>query len=523
MPNARLPMTHAREILRLSREMKMSGRAIAKSLSLSTSTISKYLRQLEPIPWPLPDPGGEALLAQVLEMKNTPAPSSRIDPDWDQVHRELQSHKGVTLLLLWEEYRERAKERGYSYSRFCVHYAAHTKRLKPSFRNTYAPGDRLFIDYAGTTVPIQDPRSGKVGMAAQIFVAVLGFSNYVFAEATQSQDLSSWIGSHVRCFAFLGGVPALLVPDNLKSGITTPDLYEPLANETYREMAEHYATAIFPARIKRPRDKAPAEQSVQLVTRWILARLRTRTFFDLVSLNQAIRLLLDDLNRRPFKGSRSGSRQELFLSQEKAALSPLPSDRYELARWKKAKVHIDYHVEVDRHFYSVPYTLIHQEVRLRITDTVVEVFHGGARVASHPKNPCPGAHTTLSAHMPESHQAVSGWNAERFLSWASRVGPATRQIIARILSSRRHPQQAFRSCLGLLSLAKRDTPDLLERACQKGLSLSVHSYREIRMLIESPSVRKPPLPDSSTLPPRTHDNLRGATYYAQSEKGDPSC
>ena len=235
MPNARLPVNHAREILRLSREMKMSGRAIAKSLSLSTSTISKYLKQLEPVPRPLPEPGSEAFLAKVLEKKKAPTPSSRVEPDWDQVHRELQSHKGVTLLLLWEEYRETVQERGYSYSRFCLHYAAYQKRLKPSFRNTYTPGDRLFIDYAGSTVPIRDPQTGEVAQDAQIFVAVLGFSNYVFAEATSSQELSCWIGSHVRCFEFLGGVPALLVPDNLKSGITTPDLYEPLANETYRE------------------------------------------------------------------------------------------------------------------------------------------------------------------------------------------------------------------------------------------------------------------------------------------------
>ena len=324
MPNARLPMNHAREILRLSREMKMSGRAIAKSLSLSTSTISKYLRQLEPVPWPLPEPGGEALLSQALEKKKSSAPSARVEPDWDQVHRELQSHKGVTLLLLWEEYRETTKERGYSYSRFCLHYAAYAKRLKPSYRNTYTPGDRLFIDYAGSTVPIRDPKTGEVALEAQVFVAVLGFSNYVFAEATSSQDLSCWIGSHVRCFAFPGGVPALLVPDNLKSGITTPDLYEPLANETYRERTEHYSVAIFPARVRRPKDKAPGEQAVQLVTRWILAKLRKRTFFDLVSLNRAIRLLLEELNTRPFKNGRPGSRQDLFLSRRRRLSVLLP-------------------------------------------------------------------------------------------------------------------------------------------------------------------------------------------------------
>ena len=216
MSQARLPMQHAREILRLSREKGMTGRAIAQSLSLSPTTVTKYLKQLEPVPWPLPEPGGEALLSQVLEKKKSSAPSARVEPDWDQVHRELQSHKGVTLLLLWEEYRETTKERGYSYSRFCLHYAAYAKRLKPSYRNTYTPGDRLFIDYAGSTVPIRDPKTGEWALEAQIFVAVLGFSNYVFAEATSSQDLSCWIGSHVRCFAFLGGVPALLVPDNLK-------------------------------------------------------------------------------------------------------------------------------------------------------------------------------------------------------------------------------------------------------------------------------------------------------------------
>ena len=524
MPNTRLPMNHAREILRLSRERKMSGRAIAKSLSLSTSTISKYLNHLESVPWPLPEPGSEALLAQALEKKNVPAPSARILPDWAQVHREFQSHKGVTLLLLWEEYRETTRERGYSYSRFCQHYAAYAKRLKPSFRNTYTPGDRLFIDYAGTTVPIQDPKTGGVALNAQIFVAVLGFSNYVYSEATSSQELSCWISSHVRCFAFLGGVPALLVPDNLKSGITTPDLYEPLANETYREMAEHYSVAIFPARVKRPRDKAPAEQSVLLVTRWILAKLRKRIFFDLSELNRAIRILLEELNTRPFKDGRPGSRKDLFLSREKDALQPLPVTRFELARWKKAKVHLDYHVEVDRHFYSVPYALIHQEVRIRITETVVEVFHHGERVASHKKDLAPGRHTTLSAHMPGSHQAVSNWSPERFLEWAGRVGSATRQVVEALLSSRRHPQQAYRSCLGLLSLARKDSPSTLEHACQRALTLGVCSYREVRVLMESASSRKTSSEASRSHPPRTHDNIRGASYYAPLDtKGEPPC
>jgi transposase len=517
-------MHHLREILRLSREKGLTGRAIAQSLSLSPTTVTKYLKLLEPLPWPLPEPGGEALLAQVLEKKKTPAPSSRIEPDWEQVHRELQSHKGVTLLLLWEEYRETARERGYSYSRFCVHYAAYAKRLKPSFRNVYTPGDRLFLDYAGSTVPIRDPKTGDVALDAQVFVAVLGFSNYVFAEATPSQDLASWIGSHVRCFEYLEGAPALLVPDNLKSGITTPDLYEPLENETYRELAEHYSVAIFPARVKRPKDKAPGEQAVQLVTRWILAKLRKRTFFDLAELNRAIRLLLEELNTRPFKNGRPGSRKELFLSQERTALAPLPATRYELARWKKAKVHIDYHIEVDRHFYSVPHALIHQEVRVRITDSVVEVFHHGERVASHKKDPAPGRHTTLSAHMPASHQAVSGWSPERFLEWASRVGNATRQMVEVLLSSRRHPQQAYRSCLGLLSLARKDSPSTLEHACRRALALGVCSYREVRVLMESTSSRKTPAEDSRSHPPTTHDNIRGASYYATLDtKGDPPC
>lgn len=524
MPNARLPMNHAREILRLSREMNMSGRAIAKSLSLSTSTISKYLKQLEPVPWPLPEEGSEAFLAEVLEKKKAPVPSGRVEPDWAQVHQELQSHKGVTLLLLWEEYREAVQERGYSYSRFCMHYAAYAKRLKPSFRNTFTPGDRLFIDYAGTTVAIRDPQTGDVALSAQVFVSVLGFSNYVFAEATASQDLSCWIGSHVRCFEFLGGVPALLVPDNLKSGITTPDLYEPLANETYREMAEHYSVAIFPARVRRPKDKASGEQAVQLVTRWILAKLRKRTFFDLAELNRAIRLLLEDLNSRSFKNGRPGSRKDLFLSQEKAALGLLPAARYELARWKKARVHLDYHVEVDRHLYSVPYGLIHQEVRVRITESVVEVFHHGERVASHKKDPAPGRHTTLSAHMPGSHQAVSTWSSERFLEWAGRVGIATRQVVEALLSSRRHPQQAYRSCLGLLSLARKDSPSALERACQRALVLGVGSYREVRVLMESASSRKTPSDAPNSPPGQPHDNIRGAGYYAALDtKGESSC
>ena len=309
----------------------------------------------------------------------------------------------------------------------------------------------------------------------------------------------------------------------MKSGITTPDLYEPLANETYREMAEHYSVAIFPARIKRPRDKASAEQGVQMVTRWILARLRKRVFFDLPELNRAIRLLLAELNRRPFKGGRPGSRQDLFLSREKVALRPLPATRYELARWKKAKVHIDYHVEVDRHYYSVPYALIHQEVRIRITDSMVEIFLKGDRVASHRKDPAPGRHTTVFAHMPPNHQAVSDWTPERFLEWASRVGPGTHQVVNNLLASRRHPQQAYRSVLGILSLAKKDSPSILERACQKALSLGVGSYREVRILMESPSVRTKDASDPVPATPLLHDNLRGGEYYAFPANGETPC
>jgi len=346
-------------------------------------------------------------------------------------------------------------------------------------------------------VPLVDPHTGEITQA-QIFVAVLGASNYTYAEAQGSQALEHWIGGHVRALAFIAGVPLAVVPDNLKSGVTHPSRYEPDLNPTYQELARHYGFVVLPARVRRPRDKAKVETGVQIVERWILARLRHQTFFDLASLNQAIGQLCDEINQRPMVHLEK-SRQELFATVDQPALHPLPATPYEFARLKTCRVSIDYHVEYLKHYYSVPYTLIHEEVTLRVTERTVEILHKNGVIATHPRSDVPGRYTTQPLHMPERHQKVLEWSPERFVRWAEDLGPATTQVIQAVLAGREHPEQAYRSCMGILNLASRYDKTRLEQACQQAVAAQGPvSYRELKRPAE-------------TL--RAHDNIRGEAYY----------
>ena len=512
MPAPRLSMRKIREVLRLCWGQGLSKRRVAQSCGISRPAVDEYLRRAAAagLGWPLPGELDDGALERLLFPATPPRPAvARAVPDWATIHRELK-RKGVTLFLLWQEYRERHPD-GYQYSWFCERYRAWCGRLDVVMRQDHRAGEKLFVDYAGQTVPVVDRTTGELRQA-EIFVAVLGASNYTYAEATWSQSLPDWIGAHLRCFSYLGGVPELVVPDNLRSGVANAHLYEPDANPTYQDLAAHYHVAVMPARVRRPRDKAKVEAGVLVVERWILAALRHRTFFSLAELNAAIRELLERLNARPFK-KLPGSRRTHFEQVDRPALRPLPAAPYVYAEWKKARVHIDYHVEVDGHYYSVPHALIKKQLDVRITRSTLECFYRGNRVASHRRSHDKGRHTTVSEHMPEAHRQAGAWSPERLARWAAKIGPATEQLIRNVLTTRRHPQQAYRSCLGILRLAKAYGEERLEAACQRALILGSHRYKSIESILRHGLDRQPLGEQHELALPEDHDNIRGPTYY----------
>ena len=515
MPGKRISMRKTREILRLKYECKRSNREIATSCGIGSSTVSDHMMRarVAGVTWPIASDIDDSALEQLLFPSTAPTVKLQPVPDFQLVHKERKRRKGVTLVLLWEEYKEQHPD-GYQYSWFCQNYRTWAGRLDVVMRQDHRAGERLFVDYAGQTVPIVDRFTGEI-TDAQIFVAVLGASNYTYAEATKSQQLEDWIGSHVRTFSFLGGVSELVVPDNLRSGVNKACRYEPDVNPTYLDLAKHYGTAILPARVRKPRDKAKVEAGVLLVERWILARLRDHTFFSLAELNQEIRKLLDRLNTKPFK-KLPGSRRSQFEQLDKPALKPLPAMPYKIAHWKKATVNIDYHVEVEGHYYSVPYQLVKKKLDVRYTDKTVELLHKGKRVASHLRGYSRGHHTTVKEHMPKRHQKYLEWTPDRFLGWARKIGPQTAALTDTLLHSRAHPQQAYRSILGILRLSKSYGDDRLEAACQRALHIKAMSYRSIESILKN-NLDKRPLLTTTEAPPVNHDNIRGADYYAQTK------
>jgi transposase len=511
MPAKRLSMRKIKEVLRL-KSSGMSNRKIAQSCGVSRPTVGEYLQRASRagVTWPLPDDFSDTALEHQL-FPDPPTPEQRDQslPDWLYIKKELRL-KNVTLFLLWEEYRAR-HPKGYQYSWFCERYRHWAGTLDRVMRQDHRAGEKLFVDYAGHTIPVVNQHTGEIH-EVQIFVAVLGASNYTFAEATWTQNLSDWIGSHQRALEFIGGVPEIIVPDNLKSGVTKAHLYDPDINPTYQEFASHHGVAVIPARVRRPKDKAKAEVGVQIVERWILAALRNHTFFSLSELNRAIRKLLERLNARPFK-KLPGCRQELFTSLDQPALKPLPATAYTYAEWKKVRVHIDYHVEVKGHYYSVPYQLTKKQLDARITGHTVECFFNNKRVASHVRSNRKGGHTTLREHMPKSHQQYGDWSPDRFIRWAEKMGPATVQTITAVLSSRHHPQQGYRTCLGILRLSKSYGDDRLEAACGRALLLGTCRYKSIESILKH-GLDSKPIPEQQDLNlPEDHDNIRGPSYY----------
>jgi len=500
-------------VLRLYFAANLSVRAIARSIGASPSTVGDYVRraQLAGLGWPLPEGMSERAVEARLFPPAKPAHLERPLPQWPWVHRELR-RKGVTLALLWQEYKAEHED-GLQYSQFCERYRVWRKRVDAVMRQEHRAGEKMFVDYAGHTAGVVDRATGEV-RAAQVFVAVLGASSYTFAEATWTQSLPDWIGSHVRALAFFGGAAEVLVPDNLRAAVTSPHLYEPELNPTYQDLASHYAMAIVPARGGKPRDKAKAEVGVQLVERWILAVLRNRLFFSLGELNAEIARLLERLNTRPFR-KLPGSRREAFESLDRPALQPLPLEPYAFAQWKKVRVHVDYHVELERHYYSVPHALIGKQLLVRYTATTVECLHHGERVASHPRSFIPGRHTTVAEHMPERHRGAGQWTPARFRSWAHTSGPGTAALIERVLGSRRHAEQSYRTCLGILRLGKSYGDARLEAACRYALTLGSHSVRSVESILKHRLDEQPRSGGAQheLALPTEHDNLRGADYF----------
>ena len=396
------------------------------------------------------------------------------------------------------------------YSRFCELFRAWKGKLAPTMRQTHVAGEKMFVDYAGATLEVIDGSTGEV-CQAQIFVATLGASSYTYAEATWTQGLPDWIGSHTRAFAWFGGVPALVVPDNLRSGVTKACIYDPEVNRTYAGMAAHYGTAIIPARPYKPRDKAKVEVGVQIVERWVLARLRNRRFFGLAEANQAIRELLDVLNGRTTKHL-GASRRQLFEELDQPALKPLPAATYEYAAWKQCRAGLDYHVELEKHYYSVPHGLTKQKLWARITDRTVEVFHKGRRVAAHLRGAANRRHTTVTEHMPSAHRRHANWTPQRMRRMAAANGPNTEALVELIMRRRPHPEQGFRSCVGILRLAKTHGGDRLEAACERALEIGALSYSSVASILKNHLDRQQS-ERAVDGPAIDHPNIRGPQFF----------
>lgn len=503
-------MKDIRAILRLSYAERLSVRDIAERLRISRTSVSTYLlraREAGITAWPPLELYDDAVLEKILFRRMGRPPRDLSEPDWAAVSRELK-RKSVTRTLLWQEYRA-AHPNGYGYTWFCEGLQTFAQRRSPTFRNRFEAGAVMQTDYAGQTVSVIDPDTGVIRQA-QIFVAVLGASSYTFSFASFSQALPDWIEGQCRALTFFGGVTRSIVCDNLKAGVAKALWFEPTLNSTFAAMAEHYDTTILPTRVRKPRDKGKVEGAVLIVERWILARLRNQRFFCLADLNAAIAVLLEDLNNRPMRHV-GKSRRELFEEIEQAALAPLPAAPFEYAEWKTAKVHPDYHVEVERTFYSVPNSLIGGRVDVRLTHRVVEIFHDHKRVASHVRRLARSGHVTVAEHMPKAHRRYANTTPESLIRQAARIGVNTAILVERMMRDRPHPEQGYRSAMGVLSLGRRFDKPRLEAACERALTINAISYSSVNAILKSGLDRAKPA--EPVRPSPVHGNIRGNAYY----------
>jgi transposase len=512
-------MRKLKDVLRLRFELDLSHRQIARSCDIGLGTVHDYLQRAEAagVKWPLPEGWDEQRLEAALFAVNQPStpPKAEEDsgkalPDFAKIHEQRQRHRHLTLQLLWEEYKQASPD-GLGYSRFCELYQRWRGKLDVVLRQEYKAGEKMFVDWAGATIPIHD-REGGITQAGHLFVAVLGASSYTYAEVTADEQMENWLGAHMRAFEFYGGVPKLLVPDNTKTGVNKACRYDPELNPTYQEMALHYGVGVVPARPYKPRDKAKVESGVLLIERWIIAALRHHRFFSVIDVNKAVRELLERVNQKPFR-KRPGSRASLFLELDKPALRALPAEGFDMSQWTRARVNIDYHVAFDSNYYSVPYNLVHAVVEIRSTPTTVEILHKGQRVASHLRGHGHGKTITVHEHRPKSHQAHLEWTPSRMVNWAQNIGPHTAQLFERILADKPHPEMGYRGCLGLIRLAEQYTPQRMEAAAQRALLTGASNYHSVKSILkhslDAMPVAKPTPP--KTAPP--HDFIRGSEYF----------
>ncbi len=510
-------MRKIREVLRLRYELKLGYQQIGRSCAIAVSTVHKYLKQAEAagLTWPLPDGWDERKLEAAVfpEAATRKPPSSpRTPPDFSAIHEQLRD-KHVTLQLLWEEYRE-CHQDGYRYSRFCHLYQRWRSKLDVVLRQEHKAGEKMFVDWAGATIPVYDRHTG-VAWQAPLFVAALGASSYTWAEATRDMQMECWLKAHVHAFEHFHGIPSLTVPDNAKTGVTKAHRYDPDLNPTYYNFAVHCGFGIVPARPYKPRDKAKVENAVQVAQRWIVAALRNRKFFSLEELNVAIRDLLSKLNHRPFR-KKDGTRASVWEAVDKPALKPLPMEPFDLSEWSRARVNIDYHVSFDANLYSVPYNLVQELVEIRSTPTTVEILHKGTRVASHLRSRGRGQAITNAEHRPKSHREHLEWTPSRMVHWAESIGPNTAHLFERIMSDKPHPEMGYRGCLGIIRLAQKYSAQRVEAASERALLTGACRYKSVESILKN-SLDRVALPLSTTSPPPAstppHDNIRGSEYF----------
>jgi len=508
-------MRKIKEVMRLRFELQLGYQQIGRSCAIAVSTVHKYLKRAEAagLSWPLPEGWDEARVEEAVFPASPPPvqeqPPARTLPDFVAIHEQLRTHRHLTLQLLWEEYRQ-ANPDGYRYSRFCELYQRWRSKLDVVLRQEHKAGEKMFVDWAGATIPVHDRFTGQVWQAP-LFVAALGASSYTYAEATRDQQMQAWLRAHVHAFEYWGGIPTLAVPDNTKTAVSRAHRYDPDLNPTYYNFALHCGFGIVPARPYRPRDKAKVENAVQVAQRWIVAALRHHKFFSLEELNVAIRELLVRLNHRPFR-KREGSRAAVFEAIDKPALKPLATEPFDLSQWSRARVNIDYHVAFDSNLYSVPYNLVHELIEIRSTATTVEILHKGTRVASHLRSRGRGQTITNDEHRPKSHRAHLEWTPSRMVHWAESIGPNTARLFERIMADKPHPEMGYRGCLGIIRLAGKYSAQRVEAAAARALLTGACRYKSVESILKNSLDQAPPssLPPAATPP---HDNIRGAEYF----------
>lgn len=527
MSQPRIYMKKLRELIRLNSEADLKNRQLGSILNVSASTVSYYLRAIKQaeLTWPLsPDLSDSELLKSIEPYcKQIKKPiQCKQEIDWEYVHGEMK-RKHVTLILIYQELKEQMNDNlNYSYSHFCRQYKKWTRKKQTSMVMTHEYGDKVFIDYAGDTIPLYS-KNGEAQHKAQVYIAVLGGSKYTYATATLSQKIPDWISANVQMLEFFGGVPALLVPDNLRSAIKDSCKYEPLSNPSYAEFAAHYNTAILPARSYKPKDKALAENGVLIVERWIMARLRKQKFYSLMALNNAIYELVAALNNKSFQ-KKSGSRASVFKEHEQSCLKPLPPHRYETAIFRTVKVQKNYHVCIDNHYYSVPYQLVSLTVECRITNNTIEVFDNGQRVTSHPINKTKGEFSTLDKHMPDNHREHKNWSTDIFLAWAKQIGTGTYNLATEVIKLSAHKDKSYRFHLGLKKLAKQYSNKRLDNACLRALASGCIQYKSVSSILRKKLDLQPCLESvTSKNTPLNHSNIRGKNYFKQQLRETTQC